>query len=67
MTKKNYRSVITRVVLLIATMPLSGGGWAGSAYFKNIIKKPIAVSLTSIEQGTRLLSLSMITSFPNLH
>jgi HlyD family secretion protein len=51
MTRKNYRSVIPWLILSIAAVSLSGGGWAGLAYFKDLRKNPIAVSLLSIEQG----------------
>jgi HlyD family secretion protein len=49
--RKNYHSGITWIILLIGVVTLSGGGWAGFAYFKDIRKSPIAVSLFPVEQG----------------
>jgi HlyD family secretion protein len=51
MTWKNYRSGITWLLLSVGVVLLSGGGWAGFAYFKNLTKSPISVNLLSVEQG----------------
>jgi HlyD family secretion protein len=51
MIRKNYRSGLTWIILSIGVVSLSGGGWAGFAYFKNVTKNPIAVSLLPVEQG----------------
>jgi HlyD family secretion protein len=51
MTRKNYRSVIPWLILSIVAISISGGGWAGYAYFKELRKNPIAVNLFPVEQG----------------
>jgi hypothetical protein len=51
MTRKNYRSSITWLILSIAAVTLGGGWWAGFAYFKDLRKAPIEVSLMPPGQG----------------
>jgi HlyD family secretion protein len=48
---KKYHSRATWLLLSIGIMSLSGGSWAGFAYFKNLTKSPVSVNLLSVEQG----------------
>jgi HlyD family secretion protein len=51
MKRKDYRSGIMWIILSIGVVSLSGGGWAGFAYFKNLSRSPVSVSLLPVEQG----------------
>jgi HlyD family secretion protein len=51
MTRKSNRSSILWLILSIAAISISCGGWVGYAYFKDFKKNPIAVNLLPVEQG----------------
>jgi HlyD family secretion protein len=51
LSRKNYRTGITWIILSIGVVLFGGGGWAGFAYFRDFKKSPISVSLMPVEQG----------------
>jgi HlyD family secretion protein len=48
---KKHHSGAIWLLLSISIVLLSGGGWVGYAYFINSTKRPISVSLFSVERG----------------
>jgi HlyD family secretion protein len=48
---KKYRYKATWLILSVGIVFLSGGGWVGYAYFTDLTKKPISISLFPVQRG----------------
>jgi HlyD family secretion protein len=48
---EKYRSRATWLLLSIGIVSISGGSWVGFAYFKDLRRSPVSVSLLPVEKG----------------
>jgi HlyD family secretion protein len=48
---KNYRAGATWLLISASISLFGGGGWVGYAYFKDLRRNPVSVSLMPVEQG----------------
>jgi HlyD family secretion protein len=49
---KNYRTGATWLLISASISLFGGGGWVGYAYFKDLRRSPVSVSLIPVEQGS---------------